>query len=432
MSTSGKTVGRSSEEASKARVNCCDLECPWVQIVYRMLVNVDALNMVESVGNVTRRRTVPVIVPKAPGQYVVRWVPAISGESLAHHYQMEIVELAKTRYTQCKDRIDYWSEQGELLKHWDLGFYAELCDQGKIPKQYAWECNLAKTFMHKVKVSKGRQEWRVKPDVKIVLDGREVLLTIRDERGQSAFTLEGIKYIEKEITEHSIVEDIGGFLVTQGPTRRTSCIRFSYLIPTLDAIESSQLDHQMHVRGALKAQSLRLPGYEEAIQVPYYVQVGSVLYGGNIELDLCCVGSYSIAEGCVEDSECTRELRRCVALDALRPILEGDFGAKRSRYRPHNVTELVITVLSDRPLPLPPATLPLESLVEELRVKLDAYRKLNVRFRLVAYVTEALGGEYAERLKQLVSRLPGVEVVDTIPDLIERIRGNVGLKCTAG
>ncbi|AEM38380.1 CRISPR-associated autoregulator, DevR family [Pyrolobus fumarii 1A] len=393
---SSMETGNDREERSA----CCNIKLRWIQIVYRLLVNVDALNMVESVGNVTRRRTVPVIVPRAPGQYVVRWVPAVSGESLAHRYQMEIVELAKTKYTECSSRIDYWSEQGELLKHWDLGFYQKQCqqaEQGKAPKPRGWECDLANRYA-------GRRE---------------------------GFSLSDLQDIEKRIVDNSLVEDIGGFLVTQGPTRRTSCIRFSYLIPTLDAIEATQLDHQMHVRGALKAQSLRLPGYEEAIQVPYYVQVGSVLYGGNIELDLCCVGSYSIAGGCVEDKECTLTLRRCVALDALRPLLEGDFGAKRSRYRPHNVTELVIAVLSDRPVPLPPATLPLENLVEELKRKLDDYKKLNVDVKLVAYVTAALGSNYAERLRQLIGRLPGVEITNTIPDLIGRIRDNVGLQCTA-
>ncbi len=79
----------------------------FLQIAYRLLINTEALNMVESVGNVTRRRTIPVVIPKAPGEYVVRWVPAISGESLVHSYQLKIVELAKDKHNQCKDRLDY-------------------------------------------------------------------------------------------------------------------------------------------------------------------------------------------------------------------------------------------------------------------------------------------------------------------------------------
>ncbi len=367
----------------------------FLQLAYRMLINVDALNMVESIGNVTRRRTVPVIVPKAPGSYVIRWVPAVSGEALAHRYQEEIVELARGRYSGCSGRIDYWSEQGEFLKHWDLGFYQKQCErakQGKAPKPRDWECSLAASYA-----------------------------------GKNKMGLADMASVERMIVSNSLVEDIGGFLVTQGPVRRTSRIRFSYLIPTLDAMDATQLDHQMHVRGALKAESL---GIMEGVQVPYYVQVGSVLYGGNIELDVGGVGCYSIGEGCVDDKECPVEARRCVAVEALRPVLEGDFGAKRSRYRPHNVLEVAIAVVSDKPVPLPPATLPLPSLLEEIAAKLKVYReKLGVNYNVVAYATMALGEEYGSGLRELLGEKLGVTPVSTVPEFIERLVESLGLGC---
>ncbi len=394
-----------------------------LQIVYRMLVNVDALNMVESVGNVTRRRTVPVIVPKAPGSYVIRWVPAVSGEALAHRYQWEVVELASGRYKGCSGRVDYWSGQGEFLKHWDLGFYKRQCDRavrGEAPKPQDWECSLADLLVECRGTNCG-----LKGDVRHP-EKSSVYLT-RRQGNQVRLTIEGVKYVEEVIVGNSIVEDIGGFLVTQGPVRRTSRIRFSYLIPTLDAMEATQLDHQLQVRGALKAESL---GIAEGVQVPYYVQVGSVLYGGNIELDVGGVGCYSIGGGCVDDQECPVEARRCIAVEALRPVLEGDFGAKRSRYRPHNVLEVAVAVVSDKPVPLPPATLPLTSLLDELAAKLRVYReKLGVKYSVVAYATMALGEEYGGKLRGMLKEKLGVESVSTIPEFIEQVLGVLQLDC---
>lgn len=44
----------------------------------RFLVNVESLNGVESVGNLTRHRTAPVVLRSSSG-YVVRYVPTVSG-----------------------------------------------------------------------------------------------------------------------------------------------------------------------------------------------------------------------------------------------------------------------------------------------------------------------------------------------------------------
>lgn len=61
----------------------------------RFLVNVESLNGVESVGNLSRHRTAPIVTRKSTGEYVIRYVPVISGESLAHAYQMALVEIAE-------------------------------------------------------------------------------------------------------------------------------------------------------------------------------------------------------------------------------------------------------------------------------------------------------------------------------------------------
>ncbi len=387
-----KARGKTEEASTTAAGDTCKRpKKPFVQLLVRMLVNVEALNMVESVGNVTRHRTVPVIYAKGPGEYYVRWVPAVSGETLAHRYQEEIVELA-LQDSGCRNRVDYWSMQKEFLKHWDLKFYQQQCQQSNL-KPFEWECQLASKYA-----------------------------------GARQGTLDQIRDIEETIVKNSVVEDIAGFLVTQGPTRRTSCIRFSYALPTMDALDASQIDHQMHVRGALKAQSLRIKGYEEAIQIPYYVQIGSVLYGFNVDLDLGCVGCLSTTREPVSDEQCGLERRRCIAVKALRPLVDGDFGAKRSRYRPHNQLELVIAVVSDQSIPLPPATLPLHSLLGELAAKLKAYKELGASYELAALVPPGI--PYRDKLlEQVQNSLGKLDVYETTSDFLKALEKLAGLQC---
>ncbi len=188
---------------------------PYVSIGVRSVVNVEALNMVESVGNVTRHRTVPVIIQVGPGRYAIRWLPAVSGETLAHAYQASLVKLAQEADA-CRDRICYWCQHEEFVKHWDLRFWQQTVDKVPYP---AWE-----------------------KDLKNLIKGE--------------YTREDIGKIESFIVVHCLVEDITGFLVTQGPVKRTSAISFSYMIPTYDAVSdgSVALDNQFFVRHAARAQ----------------------------------------------------------------------------------------------------------------------------------------------------------------------------------
>jgi len=68
----------------------------WLSLSARLLINVEALNMAEAVGNYTRHRRAPVVIP-TNGGYKVVYVPAISGESLAHAYQAWLVHEARIR-----------------------------------------------------------------------------------------------------------------------------------------------------------------------------------------------------------------------------------------------------------------------------------------------------------------------------------------------
>ena len=68
----------------------------YLSLSARLLVNLESLNMAESVGNVTKHRKAPV-VRVGEGGYRLVYVPVISGMSLAHHYQHLLAKLAKER-----------------------------------------------------------------------------------------------------------------------------------------------------------------------------------------------------------------------------------------------------------------------------------------------------------------------------------------------
>jgi CRISPR-associated autoregulator, Csa2 family len=55
-------------------------------------IGVEALNMTESVGNYVKHRRVPVMLREDDGVYSVYFVPAISGESIAHALQALLAE----------------------------------------------------------------------------------------------------------------------------------------------------------------------------------------------------------------------------------------------------------------------------------------------------------------------------------------------------
>ncbi|MFZ8792558.1 MAG: type I-A CRISPR-associated protein Cas7/Csa2, partial [Acidilobaceae archaeon] len=65
----------------------------WLSLGLRALVNVEALNMAESVGNFVRHRKAAMVV-RSDSRYIVRYVPVVSGESMGHAYQSWIARLA--------------------------------------------------------------------------------------------------------------------------------------------------------------------------------------------------------------------------------------------------------------------------------------------------------------------------------------------------
>ena len=260
----------------------------YLSLGLRALVNVEALNMVESVGNLTRHRKAAIVYRRG-NTYVLRYVPVISGESLAHAYQEWLVKLAKQRNIPICEFCEYC----EFVKH----------AQPQVFGSKPWEKSLANVVSKK----------GYKPET-----------------------------IESEIIKNCVVEDIGGFLFA-GPTpvKRTSRFYVSYMIPAIDAIEKAALEPQMHVRHAPKA-SQKLA----QAQMPYYVEVGSAIYSWSFYLDIGGIGVSSLTnEKVISDQD--RLSRIELSLDALALMIETKlFGAKLTRFNPLTDYESVMLILS--------------------------------------------------------------------------------------
>lgn len=262
----------------------------FLSVSARVLVNLEALNMAESVGNVVRHRRAPVVIRRGDG-FTLRYVPVISGESLAHHYQVLLAEIARQRGIKvCKA-----CSQGVFLKHANSDVF----------KKY---------------------------------DG------IKDAKNAFKSAAE----VERYVVENCIVEDVGGFLYTDKTVKRTSRFRVGYMIPALDALEAgaAATEAQFHVRYS--------PGAQKEEQAIYYVEIGSAVYVFNYALDASAIGAYSSEnEGVPENTKYIlnaeeRKRRIEAAVDALAALLGGmTWGAKTTRFQPHwKILSLVATVAS--------------------------------------------------------------------------------------
>jgi len=260
----------------------------FLSVSARFLVNVEALNMVESVGNVVRHRRAPIIVPsQEKNGYVLVYTPVISGESLANAYQRWLAELAK------QEKLPVCSncEKAFFVKHGDPEVFGE----------FPWEKNLRKN-MEK-------------------LDFHE---------------------IETEIVKNCVVEDVGGFLLPETkPVKRTSKFQVGFMVPAYDQIRKSALEAQFHVRYAPDPTKHSI----------YYVELGSALYTFHFNIELDNIGYITMVkrESVVDEDERLKRLK--VTVKALAHMLENRlFGAHLSRHNPITDLRSLIAVVSE-PLP---------------------------------------------------------------------------------
>lgn len=305
----------------------------------RVLVNVEALNMAESVGNVSRHRRAPVVVSEG-GRYWIVYVPAVSGESLAHHYQRLLAGVAK-------------SAGLPMTKMDEAGYFLKYASDDVIKSYY--------------------------PEVDEVIN--------LADRCQ----------VETKLVRGSVVADVGGFLYTNKLVKRTSRVRFSYMVPALDAIRQGAAASypQLHTRYS--------PEVREREQALYYIESGSSLYALSSVVNVSGISTLEYCREQCKDLVEERPRRVEAALKALVALLDGmAFGAKRSRYLPQWEVRSLVVAVSRGPVEFttsPPAN---PTYVEQTIRRAEAMsRLLGLGVKLFVYDSEGL--PVPEDLRQRIS-----------------------------
>ncbi|HHC18811.1 MAG TPA: type I-A CRISPR-associated protein Cas7/Csa2 [Euryarchaeota archaeon] len=259
----------------------------FVSLGIRFEALVEALNMSETVGNYSRHRRVPYIIKDEDGSYRSVYVPAISGESIAHAYQVLLAEEA------IKDGLKVCEE----------------CRRGEFFK--SMNRNLARR--------------------KGVVDGDDFKVT------------------ERKIVENCVVEDIGGFLLAEGnPVKRTSAFQVSYALPIKRAVMASVVDPQLHARHSIAPEAREGSREGASEQMIYYVEIGTAIYGLVFNIDLAAIGVSAYGDKILSDNEIKK--RQVVALKALLRMLSSkQLGAKLSRFFPHEEIKTMFATVSEKP-----------------------------------------------------------------------------------
>ncbi|MCX8205187.1 MAG: type I-A CRISPR-associated protein Cas7/Csa2 [Candidatus Nezhaarchaeota archaeon] len=269
----------------------------FLSIGARLVVNVEALNAVETVGNVTKHRRAPVVIPEAGG-YKLMYVPAVSGESLANAFQRNLVEAARQIYAKEKVLcpLTPWDERYEFVKFMD--------------RQHLTPA------LNNIVTSKWQQLAQAKQE------------------------------FEATAIRESIVADVGGFLYAEEelPVKRTSRIQFGYMLPVYDSIENVAIEAQFHARHVPSEMG---EGGQRPAQMIYYVETASAVYGATVNLDIDGVGRTALIKVADVVNNDERKRRVKAALYALAGLFVGEgFGAKLSRFLPVKSVESMVAILS--------------------------------------------------------------------------------------
>ncbi len=324
------------------------------------MLNAEALNMTESVGNYVKRRRVPVMIP-VEGGYGLFFVPAISGESIAHKYQellaQEALRMGLPVCRLCERGIFLKSANDDVVKF-------------AFPKV---------SFPDKqVKGAKGKKEDN--PD----------------------FEYE----FEKNVISNCVVEDVGGFLYAPARggknVKRTSNFLTGYMIPVKEALENVVIDPQLHSRYALGTQFVK--DQEQAGQMIYYVELTSAPYTFSFDLDTKFLGAISFdveraGERVVDDKEYKRRVE--ASLNALaKLIIEAGFGAKRTRFMPSGEWESLVIAVSDDTWTVPSSFS--KDYIERAKKKAE---RISYNTKLFIYPEKQLEEVVTEAVEEALSRL---------------------------
>ncbi len=286
----------------------------FLSLTLRVLVNLESLNMAESVGNVTRHRKAPVVVKAEDGGYRMVYVPVVSGMSLAHHYQRHLAAAAASMGL-------------PVTKMSLLGYFMKFANNDIINQYYNEIAEYIKETYNEINKIKDKLRKAKKDEIKLLY--RELSKKVCS--------------IEEKIVKDCIVADIGGFLYTDGGVKRTSRFSFTYLAPALEALEKGAAGvlPQLHTRYT--------PGAKEGEQALYYVDTGSALYTLTYTLEASKIARLETCPALGVDREDLgpgERIRRFEAAYKALTAMLGNmaFGAKRSRSQPHWVIDSIIVV----------------------------------------------------------------------------------------
>lgn len=245
----------------------------YISIALRAIVNLESLNGIETVGNLSRHRTAPLVIPSANG-YTIRFLPVVSGESIAHAYQELLVNVAIAENLPLSKR----SRQYEFLKFAD-----------------------------------------------------EKLL--EEENVEKPTNENDIRRAEADILLKDFICDVGGFLYAGNyPVKRTSCFQVGYMVPAIYEKEVAALESQFHVRFAPSSMGSQQPYSVEVGSALYTFTF--ILDIDRIGKPSTPFGNVDKKKE--EELSKQRTTRIDAALKALAEFYSYmNFGAKRSRFLPN-------------------------------------------------------------------------------------------------
>lgn len=365
----------------------------------RVLINVEALNMTESVGNYVKHRRVPVLSPELG--YATFFVPAISGESIAHGYQQVLAELclkqnkpvcnlcSKGIFLKSTNRSVFASQFREKLKH-----IAE--NNETICSDYAFERFVIQNCIVEdvggFLFAPGQQE-KFEQD-----EDKELLIKLKLLKGDKK---KSDSQKDEETTELKNV-------------KRTSNFFTGYMIPVREAIRNSIIEPQLHSRYALGTSFVERG---QQGQMLYDVELSSAVYCFSFDLDTRFIGkaAYSCENIGTKVVEDVKE-RVNLSLDAFEIFMkEMLFGAKKTRFLPVVDWESIVIAVSEDIWTVP-SPFSINYLVNSLE-KAKKFRPVNLR--LFIYVNKDL-------LSRIVSGNIGVEIVTA--DLLRQIKEQLDKK----
>lgn len=345
----------------------------YVSVRGRVWLQVEAANMVESIGNYVKHRRVPV-VSKEGGKYLTFFVPSISGESIAHAYQVLLAEELKKQGV----KVCNYCGKGIFLKSTNKELYKEVT--GKEPPK-----------------AEGKSE-------------------------KKTSLMDSVEEIERNIVTNCGVEDIGGFLYAEKPNvKRTSSFLTGYMVPVSEALKAMSIEPQLHSRYAL---GTRFISVEEgaAGQMIYYVEVSSAVFTFAFDLDTKFIGRYTFhvdnyGKEIITPEEISR--RTQASLYALKRLLiEFPVGAKRTRFNPADVRWESIGIAISNDVWTMPSSFTKDYL-ERAYVKLS---KIDYETQIYAYAEEKiLVSEQTSGAKVKYYNTPEEAIIDAISNAEERM-----------